>query len=359
MPELIFLKHSDLKTEQEWTEVVQNFPYEEFMNWFSQQKRDLPWRHNPSFYEVLVSEFMLQQTVVLAVLPYYLKWMKAYPSLHHLASASSEEVLKSWEGLGYYSRARRLHLIAKTLVNSSIGMPSSYKELKELQGIGDYTANAILAFAFKKPVIAVDGNVLRVGARYLGIQESIQKLSVKRLIQLFFDSCYKEDGSMAEALIELGAIVCRKKPQCDKCPLQGSCVAYLNNLQEKIPAAIKRPKIKQITNKIVVCVYNDMVLIRRHSKNLMKDLCEFPNANQLSHLGINLSEMQQFQAVKASYTSFKETLIPFLYKSSCKFDVKDHFWAPLANFDKLTFSSGHKKIKTMIFSEKEDLKGSF
>lgn len=353
MPERSLLNISELGDTDEPDLIDQKFPLQEFLNWFSQAKRDLPWRHNPSFYEVLVSEFMLQQTVVATVLPYYSRWMMQFPSLLHLAQASSDEVLKAWEGLGYYSRARRLHEVAKYIINESKSIPTTYESLMSLKGIGDYTAKALLAFAFKKPEIAIDGNVLRVGARFLGIKESIAKTSTKKLIQTFFDQCPKEDGSMAEGLIELGALICRKKPECTKCPLTTSCRAYLNHWQDLIPVVPQRKKTQKIQNEIAICIHKNELLITKHNKNLMKDLCEFPKLQLLDSYGLTKEDGKSLGKVKASYTVFEETMLPFIFELNDRIDLPGFFWVSFENLERFSFSSGHKKIKNMVMQEIE------
>lgn len=346
---------NNLITSDSSGELGKNFPVQDFLTWFKENKRDLPWRHNPSFYEVLVSEFMLQQTVVVAVIPYYKNWMIKFPSLIHLAQASSEEVLKAWEGLGYYSRARRLHEIAKIIVCTSKNIPDTYEGLIALKGIGDYTAKAILAFAFKQPVIAVDGNVLRVGARFLGIQERIDSLGAKKQIQAFFDGCFKADGTMAEALIELGALICKKKADCLSCPLKGGCKAYKENLQEQIPKVAERKKTQKIESDIALCIYNNEVLITKHEKKLMKDLCEFPHLKLIEPLGYKKEDGELLGKVKASYTIFQETLFPVIFELKQKIEIPGYFWVSFDDLEKLSFSSGHKKIKNMIKIEKTSL----
>lgn len=348
MPKDSCLNISDLNKEAFDQQAVQNFPLEAFLHWFKHHKRDLPWRHNPSFYEVLVSEFMLQQTVVIAAVPYYIRWMKQFPTLMHLAQASHDEVLKAWEGLGYYARARRLYQIAKTLVFEVTYLPETYEDLMSLKGIGDYTANAILAFAFKKPKIAVDGNVLRVGARFLGIGESIASVAVKKQIKGFFNACIKEDGTLAEALIELGALVCKKKAECHICPIKDACKAYHHNLQEKIPQVPIRKKIQKIESQIAICLCEDQVLITRHHKNLMKDLCEFPHVKDLELLGLKKENSRPLDKVKASYTCFQETLFPFIFRVDKKIDLVGYFWISIDSLDQLSFSSGHRKIKKQL-----------
>jgi A/G-specific adenine glycosylase len=336
-------------------ELAQNFPSGEFLLWFKNNKRDFPWRHNPSFYEVLVSEMMLQQTVASYVVPYFAKWIKQFPTLLHLANASSEEVLKAWEGLGYYSRARRLHEISKKMTSSCQKLPDTYETLISLKGIGDYTAKAILAFAYKKPEIAIDGNVLRVGARFLGIKETVKSITVKNRIQAFFDDCIKEDGTMAEALIELGATICKKKAECQLCPLKLSCKAYKHHLQNEIPKVAQRKKTIKIESEVCLCLVDNHILILRHDKNLMQDLCEFPKLEMFKEYGFKKENGIFFEKVKASYTHFQETIFPIIFEINQKIEVSGCFWVSIDELDKFSFSSGHRKIKMQLQMKKTAL----
>ena len=190
--------------------------------WFLKEKRDLPWRENASPYWVWVSEVMLQQTQVSVVVPYFIRWMKKFPTISALAAAQCEDVIKTWEGLGYYSRARNLHKGAQTIVSNYNGkLPKTRNELLAIKGLGLYTANAILAFAFKKKAAPVDGNVRRVLARYDGVYESIDKTKVQKEIQSRAEKLLPERQSylISEALIELGALICKKKTQLCPMPL--------------------------------------------------------------------------------------------------------------------------------------------
>lgn len=197
--------------------------------WFRTHGRLLPWRLNSSPYAVLVSEFMLQQTTVAAVQPYFRRWMKRFPDVASLAAAPEEEVMKHWEGLGYYSRARNLHRAAKAIVAQFGGViPGDLGLLRALPGVGPYTASAIVAFAFDKPVAVLDANIQRVIARLFDIRENIATASGKRLLDQAASSLLPKKGGRlhTSALMDLGATLCRAgEPACAACPVKAFCTA--------------------------------------------------------------------------------------------------------------------------------------
>lgn len=329
----------------------QKFPMKEFLTWFEACKRDFPWRKNPSFYEVLVSEFMLQQTVASVVVPYYLKWMTLFPSLLHLANSSLDSVLKAWEGLGYYSRARRLHAISQQIVTLNQNSLETYQDLKALKGIGDYTANAILAFAFNRPVVALDGNVLRVGARYFGIHQIVTSAKARKEINGNFEALKVENGSFAEALIELGATICKKKPDCNQCPLINSCYAYSHQKTESLPIVLKRKPIEKMTSIIPVCVCEDLILIKKQTASLMKDLYEFPKIGECLDNLLHDSERLEIGVFKRSFTSFQESLVVTLHKVKQAKLLDGMMWCDYKKLQDLPFSSGHRTIRDLIIEK--------
>ena len=225
---------------------------------------------------------MLQQTRVAQGLPYYLKFNEAFPAVEHLANASEEQVLKLWQGLGYYSRARNLHATAKMVVEDYGGhFPNTYKELLNLKGVGDYTASAIASICFDEPQPVVDGNVYRVLARYFGVDTPINSTSgVKYFKQLAREVMNTENiRDYNQAIMEFGAIQCApKNPKCSNCPLNESCVALQKNLVDLLPVKINKTKVKKryFNYLVMLDMENQIKLQQRRGKGIWQNLWEFP-----------------------------------------------------------------------------------
>ena len=216
------------------------------INWFAENRRDLPWRHDPTPYEVWLSEVILQQTRVNQGMDYYLRFIKKWPSVTSLAQATEEEVLKMWQGLGYYSRARNLHHCAQQVMEQHGGQfPADYEQLKKLQGIGEYTAAAIASIAFDLPHAVVDGNVYRVLARLFDIDIPINnKEGQKQFAQLADELLNrKQPGLHNQAMMEFGALQCTpKNPNCLHCPLQAQCLAFAHQTVLQRPVKLQTKK---------------------------------------------------------------------------------------------------------------------
>ena len=269
---------SQVLTDQERLRAVE----QPLLAWYREHKRTLPWRENPQPYRVWISEIMLQQTRVEAVKPYYDRFMKALPEVMDLSLVSEDKLLKLWEGLGYYSRAKNLKKAAELLVEKYGGnLPASYEELKALPGIGTYTAGAIASIAFGMKVPAVDGNVLRVISRLTGSMEDISKQSVKRNMEELIHSVMpnKDPGSYNQSLIEVGATVCvpNGTPLCDACPLASLCIAREKKLTETIPVKAPKKKRRIEERTILILKIDGRVAIRkREDKGLLASLYELP-----------------------------------------------------------------------------------
>jgi A/G-specific adenine glycosylase len=218
------------------------------MDWYSRHKRDLPWRHTQDPYKIWLSEIILQQTRVAQGLPYYEAFASRYNSVKKLATAPQDEVLRLWQGLGYYSRARNLHACAKKIVSEYKGkFPDSYEGLLKLPGVGNYTAAAIASFAYNEPVAVVDGNVFRVLARVFGIEHDIALPAGKKYFFEKANELISQDkpGVFNQAVMEFGALHCTpKNPACTSCPLARMCVANQQNLQAQLPVKLARTKVK-------------------------------------------------------------------------------------------------------------------
>ena len=250
--------------------------------WFDTNKRILPWRDNPSPYRVWISEIMLQQTKVSTVVPYFDRFISTLPSLESLANVEEDTLLKLWEGLGYYNRARNLQLAAKKIIDNYNGLlPSHKEELESLPGIGPYTSGAILSIAFNKKYSAVDGNVLRVFSRILEIKEDIKNPKIKRRIKDFVEETLplKNIGNYNQALMEIGALICLPKgePKCSICPVNSYCNAYKHNTHMRIPVLPKKKAIPKEQVTITIIRSDGKYLIeKRPNKGLLASMYQFP-----------------------------------------------------------------------------------
>lgn len=331
-------------------------------DWFLQHRRDFPWRQQPSPYQVWISEVMLQQTQASRVIDFYKRWMKRFPSVEILAKAPIEDVLKLWEGLGYYSRARALHAAASDIVERFAGkIPDAAAQLATIKGIGPYTVGAILAFGYHQKQPAVDANVARVLARFFELPDDISKAAT---LQKFREIALTilpdhEPHIIAEALIELGASICKKKPECEKCPLQQECKSRLAGTQNNFPVKSLKVTYETLFRDVAVVFFEDSLLLRQGKKGIAcSGLYEFPyfdtcpggkEADELrqqlleefslpAHFDMHLDEEKQ------SFTRFRVTLYPKLFKAKEKTTIQDHEWFTLDQIDSLTFSSGHKRV---------------
>lgn len=280
--------------------------------WYEEQARILPWRENTAPYRVWISEIMLQQTRVEAVKPYFERFMDALPQVKDLAEIPEDRLLKLWEGLGYYSRARNLKKAAQMVMESYCGeLPASYDELLKLPGIGSYTAGAIASIAYGIPVPAVDGNVLRVLSRVLASKKDILKQSTRRWMEEVLAAAIPEEkaGLFNQGLIEIGAIVCipNGQPKCTGCPLASVCLARIRGLISQIP--VKTPKKqRKIEEKTVVLIQNgsDLAINKREADGLLASLYEFPNVEGY----LNMEELSAAFHLKEKEIAVIEALPP-------------------------------------------------
>jgi A/G-specific adenine glycosylase len=251
------------------------------IKWYQQHKRDLPWRHETDAYKIWLSEIILQQTQVVQGLSYYLKFTETYPNIKALAAAEEDSVLKLWQGLGYYSRARNLHAAAKYVVEAFNGaFPNTYDEIKRLKGVGDYTAAAIASFAYQLPHAVVDGNVYRVLSRVFGIDTPIDISSAKKEFQQLADVLLdkKNPATHNQAIMEFGSQFCRPvNPDCPNCIFQSKCMAYKTNRVAELPIKAKKTKVRdRYLNYLVIVDKHKQVLIHKRGKNdIWQGLYEF------------------------------------------------------------------------------------
>jgi len=291
-------------------------------DWYLLNKRDLPWRNTTDPYKIWLSEIILQQTRVNQGLNYYHKFVEQYPTVAKLANAKEEQILKLWQGLGYYSRARNLHKAAKQVLAEHKGkFPSEYNDLIKLKGVGVYTASAIASFAFNKPYAVVDGNVYRILSRIFGIDVPIDSSEGKKYFQELANQLQnKIDSSLHnQAMMEFGARYCTpSNPDCNNCIFQNDCLALLKNRVSELP--VKSKKSKQTIryfNYLVICQNKNIFIEKRIEKDIWHSLYQFPlieserllDANKLiKHIGWkNIFKKNDFKLNK-EYTEMKHIL---------------------------------------------------
>jgi len=250
--------------------------------WYSVHKRDMPWRITKDPYKIWLSEIILQQTQIQQGMPYYLKFIEHYPSVFDLANASEDEVLKDWQGLGYYSRARNLHKTAIFVAKELNGIfPENYKDLLALKGVGDYTASAIASICFEEKAAVVDGNVYRVLSRFFGIDIPINSTQGIKEFKTIATSLLpnKNIGDYNQAIMEFGAIQCRpKSPDCSKCPIAMDCVAFNTGRVQELPVKLKKNKIKKkyFNFLVIQSIDQKTILEQRISNGIWQNLYQFP-----------------------------------------------------------------------------------
>lgn len=284
---------------------------EPLLYWFNRNKRDLPWRREPTPYHVWLSEIMLQQTRVEAVIPYYNRFLERLPDIKALAQVEEEELMKLWQGLGYYNRARNLKAAAEQAVQQYGGnLPADYGQLLKLPGIGSYTAGAIASIAFGIVRPAVDGNVLRVAARILASEEDIGQAKTRKKMEELLLSAMPEEqpGDFNQALMELGALVCipNGAPHCNECPAAGICLAYRSGKTGCIPHKAPK-KQRRIEERTVLLIRwkNGYALQKRPSTGLLANLYEFPNVEGT----LNGEQLAQY-LIEAGENTFSAEPLP-------------------------------------------------
>lgn len=258
----------------------QTFPYQ-ILSWYRANPRELPWRGIADPYKIWLSEIILQQTRIAQGTPYYLKFLDAFPSIQDLALAPEEEVLRLWQGLGYYSRARNLHACAKTIWFDHNGeFPNTYQKLLSLKGIGTYTASAISSFAFGESKAVVDGNVFRILARYFGITSDISSSKTKKEFESLANQLIpnQNPGEYNQAIMDFGSRQCvPKNPTCDQCPLQTNCFAFNHNLIKILPIKISKIKIQErFFQYYVIRCGKNWVWKKRGKGDIWEGLFDFP-----------------------------------------------------------------------------------
>ena len=274
------------------------------LSWYDQGHRDLPWRRTQDPYRIWISEIMLQQTRAETVVSYYERFLARYPTVQDLASAPEEELLKAWEGLGYYSRARSLQKAAKEIVARYGGqLPADLEKLRALPGIGDYTAGAIASIAFGIPAAAVDGNVERVLCRWDAITDEVGTPAARRQIAALAQALVPRDrpGAFANAMMEMGATMCTpKNPRCLLCPVREGCMGFAQGIAQELPHKAKK-KAQRVENRAVLLVFCDnRVLIVKRQEKLLGGLFVFPDVLEESDPA-RLCQALEALGIRAAY----------------------------------------------------------
>ena len=339
--------------------------------WYRKHQRELPWRQTEDSYSIWVSEVMLQQTQVITVLPYYRKFLNHFPDVKSLAKADLQSVLKIWEGMGYYARARNLHCAARMIVTEfSAKIPAKWEDIKKLPGVGDYIAAAVLSIAFNQPYAVIDGNVKRVLARLFLIDAPVNKSSA---FKAYNDAATelldnKNPGAFNQAIMELGAIVCKpNKPECGHCPLQTECLAYRSDRVKKFPKKLKSAPLPVYHIAVgVVAKKNHVLITQRKPDGLLGGLWEFPGGKIRKdedperacireikeEVNLTVAIDSYVTRVKHAYTHFKIIVDVFC----CRFvtgKIKlngpvDYRWIKLNQIDQFPFPKANHKFIPLL-----------
>jgi A/G-specific adenine glycosylase len=325
-------------------------PTHAIREWFNQHKRELPWRKISDPYAIWVSEVMLQQTQVKVVISYFQKWLALFPTISSLALAQEEDVLKAWEGLGYYSRARNLHKGAKYVEENFGGsIPSSLELLRKIPGIGPYTAGAILSFAFKQKAVAIDANVARVLCRYFAIKDpkNLDKILLKELD-------IPRPYEVMEGLIEMGALVCQKAPKCLQCPISSRCLAYLNQETDQYPSKKILKKVEELSRDVFVILCGDKVLLFQEKKKLMEGLWHFPYVEKGDAFALlEKTYVTALSPIKHQFTRYRSILYPTVWRVDKEVELAGYMWISKEALVSLPFPSGHRDLKDWLVENLE------
>ncbi len=316
------------------------------IEWYHNNKRDLVFRTHQDPYRIWISEIMAQQTQIISMLDYYERWIEKWPSIKELAQAEEQEVLKAWEGLGYYSRARNILKTAKIIDKEyNAQLPITYLELRELPGIGDYTAGAISSIAYKQNVAAIDGNVIRVMSRLMKDNRDFLKSKNKKELKESLESLMKgsDPSDFTQALMELGALICKPvNPLCLECPLQKICLSKKDNSQMDYP--VKKVKIKNQTIEYNVFVYktNQSLLVSSDdTDNLMKGLLRLP----MLEVGLEIPFRDYEYVYTLKHLFSHKTWILNVYEVHTLTSIfSDWYFIALDEINKHSWTGAHKKI---------------
>lgn len=313
------------------------------LTWYHENKRDLPFRENQDPYSIWVSEVMAQQTQIATMTPYFNRWMEMYPTVESLANADIEDVLKLWEGLGYYRRARNLHKGAIYVMENFNGeLPRDKKKLMEIPGIGDYTSSAIAAIAFELPEVPIDGNVKRVMARYMNYTENVNARKAHKVFEEFLkNELIKSNANpneFSQALMELGALVCTpSNTNCEGCPFKEMCACYRGEVTGQVPYVPKKKAVPSYKKSVILLIKEDNILMSKDdSDGLMQGLFRLPQIDDhLSH--------EVIMNIKHKFSHLEWDINVYQFQDPISFDF-DVYWTPIKDLKDITIVTAHKKI---------------
>ncbi|MBX2859691.1 MAG: A/G-specific adenine glycosylase [Vampirovibrio sp.] len=359
------------------SETKQGFA-DELVTWYIANHRDLPWRDTKNPYHIWLSEIMLQQTQVATVIPYYHRFLDLFPTIQDLAAAPQDQVLKAWEGLGYYARCRNLYKAAQQIVSEHKGVfPKVFEDVHALCGIGRSTAGAIVTFAFDDPHPLMDGNVKRVLCRLYNISEDPGLPTVQTTLWEYSEALLTQTDdaySYNQAIMELGATLCTtKNPKCLVCPVQSHCSGFAAGTQHELPTKPPKKQTPHLTIGVGVIWHNHKILIQqRPEEGLLGGLWEFPGGKQEAdesleetvareikeELGIDVEVQEKIMAVKHAYTHFKITLHAYHCKHKSGKPVSAQKqpwqWVPLEEIPNYAFPKANKKVLEHLLQAKSE-----
>lgn len=335
------------------------------LDWYEATKRDLPWRRTRDPYAIWVSEVMLQQTRVETVIPYWERFLERFPTIEALADAPEPDVLKLWEGLGYYSRVRNLQKAAQVVKERHHGIvPDTLDEMRDLPGVGPYTAGAVQSIAYDRDVPAVDGNVFRVLSRLYLIEDDIMKPKTRKIFEDLAEFLIPEGraASFNQGLMELGARICiPKKPRCGTCPVQEHCKGFAEGVAEELPVKEKKKPPRPVDMTAAILRDGERVLIRRRpDKGLLASLWEFPGGERIEgeslerslathlreDLGLTVEALHLYAQVEHTFSHLHWTMRVYecALRSGLVRVTEDVRWVALADLEHYAFPVAHQKV---------------
>ena len=340
------------KVWENWSPEKKQQFQEQFIEWYEQEKRNLPWRFNQDPYRIWISEIMLQQTRVDTVIDYFYRFMEWFPTIEALAEAPEEKLLKAWEGLGYYSRVRNIQAAAKQIMNEFGGkMPQTPEEISTLKGIGPYTTGAIASIAFGLPEPAIDGNVMRVVSRLFCIEEDIAKASSRKIFDQAMRSIIDEShpGEFNQALMDLGSAICTPtSPKCEQCPIQEFCLAKEKGIQTLFPIKSKKAKPKDVYY-VAAAIQNSKEAYyfeKRENKKLLADMWTFPM------IEVSKEEYEDFQKkwqTGDEISLFDEPLVAEENLNTLPFEKAEQIIWQKRHLGEVTHIFSHLKWHVLLF----------